>query len=159
MVWGLRVFFGALGVGGVVGLLTATIHGMAIGGVCLGTAVMSAAVVEPIIRRERRMLRDGVAAIARIVPAETPAGDVALRALVAAGRGGRLGPRLGYEYATGRGPPVRTSRLLAWLGPTPAVFPEGTEVGARFVVLFDPEHPERNVPYRPASLYRIRPPS
>jgi hypothetical protein len=155
---------GCLAVGGVIGLLTPTITGRVLGAVGLGTALIVAAVSVPILRRESWMLRHGVAAIARVVPAEPTAGatarDVGLAAASIANPGGigRIGPRLGYEFPAGNGRVVRSTRILSMLAPTPGMFPEGVEVGARFAVLFDPRDPERHAPYRPASMYRIRPP-
>ena len=71
-----------------------------------------------------------------------------------------LEARLDYRVAlVGVGIVAITAAAILGSGPTPAMFPEGTDVGARFAVLYDPDDPERNAPYRPSSMYRIRPPA
>src|SRR5262245_26848629 len=162
LVTGLRVFLALLVAGGVAGIFVVRGPvGIPIGAVSLGVALVVAAVAEPILRRERRLLRDGVAALARVVPASSTAADLALGvASIVNVVGGNApmvsGRRLGYEYSVGGGRVVRTSRLVSEFELTKETFPEGTKDGARFVVLFDPRSPERNVVYRPRSMYTLR---
>src|SRR5262245_60207366 len=164
LVTGLRVFLALLVAGGVAGIFVVRGPlGIPIGAVSLGVALLVAAVAEPILRRERRLLRDGVAALARVVPSSSTALEFASGvAWIVSFVGGHApnlflaGRRLGYEYSVGGGRVVRTSRLVSEFEVTKETFPEGTEDGARFVVLFDPRSPKRNVVYRPRSMYTLR---
>ncbi len=131
-------------------------------GVVVGAAVFAAG-LRLLTSKPRALLRDGVAALARVVPSQMGMFDTikAVVRVVAADVNDPDSRRIVYEYPTGpnsieRGSVrVRTSSDGDLL--KDARFPNGVGAGARFVVLFDPRKPERHVLYNAAGLYRIVP--